>query len=330
MDTFSSFSTIYDSLLRAVESRLTSAIPNKQPQSLYDPMRYLLEGGGKRLRPVLTMLFCGAVGGKPIAALDSGAAIEILHNFTLVHDDIMDRSPLRRGRQTVHQKWNDAVAILSGDALVGYAYSLLPTNASHERSDVIFQAFTKALIDVCEGQTLDMDFNEKKAVSIDDYFNMISLKTAALFKTCAVIGGNYGYGSSKEIEHIEKYAYLLGIAFQIQDDLLDLTAEQLKLGKKIGNDIIEGKKTYLIIKAIERADGEDSLLLGKFIENNGLPESYIPRFQEMFSRLGVLNDAQSEIDRLVAEATSCIDRIQRNEYTDMLRWLVEKMNKRTF
>lgn len=330
MDNTNNFSIVYDNLLNKIESRLAAVVPAKNPTSLYEPINYLLAGGGKRLRPVLTMIFCGAVGGNPDIALDSGVALEILHNFTLVHDDIMDESPLRRGRQTVHVKWNQAVGILSGDAMIGHAYALLPLSKNFNRADEVLLSFTKGLIEVCEGQALDMDFNTLKNVSMAQYIEMIGLKTSALFCACAKIGANIGMGTEAEIEALKNYAYLLGIAFQIQDDLLDLTAEQLKLGKTIGQDIIEGKKTFLIIKALEKATGSDFELLQKYLDNNGLSEEYIPVFQEMFTRLGVIEDAENEIDRLTYEAKQCLNQLKTNEYINMLVWLVEKLNKRKY
>jgi geranylgeranyl diphosphate synthase type II len=326
----SDFKNLYNEYLVKVENKLEIIVKDKQPQSLYTPFHYLITGGGKRIRPVLTMICAGAVGGNPEDALDCGVAIELLHNFTLVHDDIMDRSPLRRNRQTVHEKWNEASAILTGDVIVGFAYSLLPSSKQHPRSDEIYKAFTRGLIEVCEGQAYDMDFNEKKDVNLDDYLNMIDKKTAKLLETSAMLGGYIGNGSADEINSLQTYANCLGIAFQVQDDLLDLTAEQAELGKRIGQDLFEGKKTFLIIKAIEKAEKEaDKILLNEFFNNNGLKdENQLPLMVDLFTRLNVFADAISFANTYFEKSKYSISNLKDNQYTQMLLWLVETLNKR--
>jgi geranylgeranyl diphosphate synthase type II len=323
------FKALYNDYLKKVEAQLEQIVKDKKPESLYAPFHYLITGGGKRIRPVLTMLCCGAVGGNPIDALDAGVAIEILHNFTLVHDDIMDKSPMRRNRPTVHVKWSEASAILAGDVMVGYAYSLLPSPKVHPRSHEIYQAFTQSLIEVCEGQAYDMDFNERDDVNLDEYLIMIDKKTAKLIETSALIGGHFGNANEQELDALQGYAYAVGIAFQIQDDLLDLTAEQAELGKTIGQDIVEGKKTFLIIKAIETARTEqDKALLKEFLNNHGLPPEKVPEIKEMLSRLGVLYEAQAEIDRYFSQAKNYLKKLPENQSTQILGWLLETLNKR--
>ncbi len=324
------FKELYDDYLRKVETQLECIVKDKHPESMYAPFHYLITGGGKRIRPVLAMICAGAVGGNPDDALDCGVAIELLHNFTLVHDDIMDRSPLRRNRQTVHEKWNEASAILTGDVMIGFAYNLLPNSKQHARSDEIYKTFTRGLIEVCEGQAYDMDFNEKKDVSLIDYLNMIDKKTAKLLETAAMIGGTIGMGSNEELNSLQTYANCLGIAFQVQDDLLDLTAEQAELGKRIGQDLFEGKKTFLIIKAIEKAkDENDKNLLNEFVNNNGLMnENQLPQMIDLFTRLNVFDDAVSFADSYFNKAKKSISNLKENQYTQMLHWLVENLNKR--
>ncbi|TAL70263.1 MAG: polyprenyl synthetase family protein [Bacteroidetes bacterium] len=324
------YKNLYDEYLKKVENKLDCIVKDKQPESLYAPFHYLITGGGKRIRPVLTMICTGAVGGNPEDALDCGVAIELLHNFTLVHDDIMDRSPLRRNRQTVHEKWNEASAILTGDVMVGFAYKLLPTSKQHSRSDEIYKVFTRGLIEVCEGQAYDMDFNEQKDVTLDDYLNMIDKKTAKILETSAMIGGHIGNGSEEEINSLQDYANCLGIAFQAQDDLLDLTAEQAELGKKIGQDLFEGKKTFLIIKAIEKAKDEyDKILLNDFLNNNGLKdENQLPEMVTLFTKLNVFDDAISFADTYFEKAKNSTAKLKVNQYTQMLHWLIDTLNKR--
>lgn len=325
------FDKIYDSFRDNIEQRLSNYVQIIDPEGLYEPFKYLISGGGKRIRPVLAMICSGAVGGDPKSAIDSGAAIEILHNFTLVHDDIMDESPLRRGRATVHVKWNEPIAILVGDVMVGYAYKLLPDGKSHERSDEINKTFTNSLIEVCEGQALDMEFNERKDVSLREYFDMIEKKTARLLESSSVIGAYCGLGSEKDVESLRLFARSMGLAFQIQDDFLDLTADQEKLGKSIGQDIIEGKKTYFILKAQEKVKNQEDIeLISEFINQNGLTKEYVPRFINLFDKLGIFDEAQTEIEKHLDSALQNLNKLNQNDYTDMLKWLLEKLNKRNY
>ncbi|MDA3843187.1 MAG: polyprenyl synthetase family protein [Candidatus Kapabacteria bacterium] len=321
----------YIELLGKAEKYIFDFIPVSEPKEIYEPFKYIVSGGGKRIRPVLAMISAGAVGGQPEDALKSAASIEILHNFTLVHDDIMDESPVRRSRDTVHIKWDEPTAILSGDLMVGYAYKVLPSTQEHERSAYILNALTNALIEVCEGQAYDMKFNERGDVSYDEYLLMIEKKTSRLLETAAVMGGHSGLGTDEQIKALEKYAYNVGIAFQIQDDLLDITADQDILGKTIGLDIVEGKKTYLIIKCIEKATSpEHKELLKRFTENCGLSLEDVPVMKSMMENLGVLNDAGKTSEKYFNQALESLNGMPDNEYTEMLKWLVHKLNKRNY
>jgi geranylgeranyl diphosphate synthase, type II len=319
----------YTEYLTLIEERISVVIPDIEPSELYNPFRYIMKEGGKRLRPVLTMIAAGVVGGDPMKALDSAVALEILHNFTLVHDDIMDNSPLRRGRQTVHEKWDSATAILTGDVMVGYGYKLLPNSKNHNRADEIRELFTNELIEVCEGQVLDMVFNKKKDVRMIDYLEMIDKKTARLIEASALIGAHIGNASKDEIDALKHIARYAGLAFQIQDDLLDMTADQAEFGKKIGKDIVEGKKTFLILTALHRVENEDDkALLNQFIENNGLQEEQIADMDDLFKRHDVYSLAQMEIDFYFGSAKKNYSILQKNEHTDMLIWLIDYLNKR--
>ncbi len=322
------FDAIYNEYRDKVECRLKEIIEIKEPKLIYEPFSYFMEEGGKRIRPVLTMFAAEAVSGKPIDALDSGCAIEILHNFTLVHDDIMDKSDMRRGKLTVHKKWDEPVAIITGDAMIGIAYSILP---QHERYYEISQAFSRGLVEVCEGQVWDMQFNERKDVTLEEYLLMIDKKTAKLLETCTVVGGHYGLATPDEILALKNYANYLGLAFQIQDDMLDMIADEKKLGKKVGLDIQEGKKTFLIIKANSLAkEAGDKQLLDLYFVSNGLGGDYVEKFREMFSRLGVFEIAQNEVDRLFSEAKSSLSAIRDNRGKALLEGLVDKLNNRAF
>lgn len=325
------FKEKYQEYLKSVEERLYNYIPQTEPLTINEPFNYIIRGGGKRIRPVLTMIGCGAAGGDPMEAIDCGAAIEILHNFTLVHDDIMDESPLRRGRETIHQKWDDATAILTGDVMVGYAYDLLPTNDKNKFAGKIFKTFNKGLIEVCEGQAYDMQFNCNKNVSVDDYILMIDKKTAFLLKTAVKIGAYYANANDKTVQILENVIHNFGIAFQFQDDMLDMTAEQEKLGKRIGQDIIEGKKTFLVIKSKELAkEKEDIDLVNKFYENDGLPADEVPKFIELVKKLGVFEISQKIIDQRLEMCYDDLNKLEQNYHVEMIKWLINSLNKRKF
>lgn len=324
------FKSVYATYLRQVEEYLHNLPSGKTlPHSLYDPFRYVLSAGGKRLRPVLTMMSAVAAGGKAEDALGAGAAIEILHNFTLVHDDIMDKSPLRRGNPTVHTRWNEATAILAGDVMMGYAYHILLHSTPATALPAVMSEFTQGFIEVCEGQALDLEFHHRQDVSMADYLQMIEKKTAWLLQIAAVMGGMVGNGSPEHLAALRLYARSIGIAFQIQDDLLDLTADGAELGKSIGHDIVEGKKTYLIVRAQEVAQSaEHRSLLDEFYERGGLPQERIPAIRTMMQELGVLADAQACADQYFTTAQQAITILPSAEGRAMLSGVIDILNER--
>jgi geranylgeranyl diphosphate synthase, type II len=325
------YNDTYKNLLEQVEKRFQEFIPNFEPKPLYEPFSYIMAGGGKRIRPILTMFACAAIGKEPLYALDAAMAIEIMHNFTLVHDDIMDNSPIRRGRETIHVKWDEPVAILSGDVMVGYSYRALNKSIHNPNYPLMVEALSTSLIEVCEGQAYDMQFNAKKDVSIDDYLLMISKKTSALLQACALLGGLTAEADNHQLKVLNDYAYGLGIAFQIQDDVLDITADQAKLGKKIGQDIIEGKKTFIILKTKQLAtDKNDIELINKFFANNGLSAEYVPKLKAIMHKLGIFEIAQNEIEAHLKNAQLALSHLKQNDYTDMLSNLLNSLNNRSF
>ncbi|HXX63097.1 MAG TPA: polyprenyl synthetase family protein, partial [Bacteroidota bacterium] len=236
----------YDLLRRSIDERLRRFGRRKAPAEIRDATSYVIEGGGKRVRGVIVMLSCQVLGEPPRQAIDAAAAVEILHNFTLVHDDIMDSALERRGRPSVHQKWGVNTALLLGDVLVGEAYASL-LRASGKRAAMILGTFTGALQEVCDGQALDMELERRTDVSVREYFPMIDKKTGALLSAAAVLGGMVGGGTRLELGALGRFGRMLGRAFQLQDDLLDVVADPRSFGKAIGGDIIEGKKTFLLL-----------------------------------------------------------------------------------
>ncbi len=239
-------------LLSQVESYLTQIALPKEPKRLYEPISYTLAGGGKRLRPMLTMLACGIFSNDTKHALPAAAAIEIFHNFTLLHDDIMDNAPIRRSKPTVHAAWGQNVAILSGDVMIILAYSLLNSLPAKYIPQVLSR-FNRFATEVCEGQQYDMDFEGEESVSVEEYMRMIELKTSVLLGGATVIGAILGDATEEQCEKLDRFATELGLAFQLQDDYLDSYGDE-QLGKSIGGDILEGKKTFLMITALNLAD----------------------------------------------------------------------------
>jgi geranylgeranyl diphosphate synthase type II len=313
-----------------IEDKLLTFTTKVSPTGIYEPMKYILDGGGKRIRPMLLILCCEAVGGKADEALNAATAIEILHNFTLVHDDIMDNADTRRGRETIHKKWDRDTAILAGDGLIGYAYkSLLQTKS--ERIQDVAKSFTEAIIEVCEGQSYDKEFELRKKVKIDEYIMMIDKKTSELLKCCAEIGALIGNASQEEIDALKLYALYTGLAFQIQDDLLDITADEKKFGKKTGGDLYEGKKTYLLLKAIEVAtDVEDKEFLHYITESKGVKnDSEVQKAKGIYEKYGVMESAAKKVEEYTMMANEELNHIKESDAKLMLKWFSDMLLNRT-
>ncbi len=304
------FSEKYDAYKKKIDKRINSLVVLNEPKSLYDPVNYILSGGGKRIRPAVLLFACEAVGGDIKNAVDAGAAIEVLHNFTLVHDDIMDNADTRRGNETVHKKWNVNTAILAGDNLIAIAYkSLLKTKSN--RLDQIIKEFTEGVIEVCEGQSYDKDFEIMDNVTIDNYLMMIQKKTAKLIEVSAVMGAIIGGGTDEQIENIRNFAINAGLAFQIQDDLLDIIADEKEFGKKIGGDLIEGKKTYLLLKALETVkEKSEKEVLENIVKNSGIKENHeviIKQVQKIYYDNGVIDSAKEAVETFTNKAENFLN-----------------------
>jgi len=324
---------VYLNYKKRVDDILAYSIDKKEPRSLYDPLKYVLEGGGKRIRPMMVIFSCEAVGGKPEDALNAAAALELLHNFTLVHDDIMDNADRRRGRKTIHKKWNDNVAILSGDHLIGLAYKYLLKTKSGRLNEIV-KSFTEGIIEVCEGQSFDQEFEVRKDVTLDEYLKMISKKTAKMLETSAIVGALIGNGNGELVENIRKYAANIGLAFQILDDLLDIMGNESQLGKKIGGDLVEGKKTYLLLKACEVInDKKDKEKIESIIINNGLGKTHddkIIEIKNIYEKYGVINSAQKEIEKYTMLADRHLNTLPAGEAKERLKWFSKMLMSRSF
>ncbi|WP_130284846.1 polyprenyl synthetase family protein [Aquimarina brevivitae] len=228
----------------------------KEPRNLYEPIEYILQLGGKRLRPVLVLMATEVFDVPYTKALDAALAVEVFHNFSLIHDDIMDEAPLRRGKETVHKKWDINTGILSGDAMLINAYQLFE-NYDGSMYKSLTQLFTKTAIEVCEGQQYDVDFEERDDVTIEEYLKMIEYKTAVLVGAALQMGAIVANASTEDQHRIYDFGRLLGIAFQLQDDYLDAFGDPETFGKQVGGDIIENKKTFLYLKALEQGTPDE-------------------------------------------------------------------------
>ena len=310
-----SFFNLYERERKKVEKIIVKAFKKREPDSLYEPVNYILGSGGKRLRPLLVLLSAKAVGGSFSNVYNASAAVELLHNFTLVHDDIMDNADKRRGLLTLHKKYNDSTAILAGDGLLAVAYEYLLKDCDGKTREVI-SAFTKGLIEVCEGQSLDNDFETRNNVRIEEYKLMIMKKTAAMFEMCCTIGSLLGGGSTREIKAVSLFGKNIGIAFQIQDDLLDISGDEKKFGKKLGGDLIEGKKTFLFIEALSKAKGNDKRKLVNVMKNNGIKPDQVNIYRNIYEKLGVIDDAKKEIKMYTNKALRSLKTLKKDENND--------------
>jgi geranylgeranyl diphosphate synthase type II len=259
----------------------------KEPKELYDPIAYLMALGGKRLRPALVLMATDLFGGDINEALAPALAVELFHNFTLMHDDIMDKAPLRRGQPTVHAKWNESVAILSGDVMFVKAYKMMIQVKSEILTDVL-EVFNATAIGVCEGQQIDMNFENRNEVTIEEYIEMIRLKTAVLVGGALKIGALIGSADKKNADLLYQFGENLGIAFQLQDDILDVYGDPLKFGKQVGGDIMSNKKTYLLIKALALAKDKELENLNHWLNLKEFnTEEKVEAVKEIYNNLGV-------------------------------------------
>ncbi len=237
-----------------IETALSQQSFNSKPAELYEPIKYTLSLGGKRMRPVLVLMGCNLFNDNIQPALNAAVGIEVFHNFTLLHDDIMDNAPLRRNQPTVHAKWNSNIAILSGDTMFVKAYQLM-MQVPDDKLRAILDLYNITAIEVCEGQQLDMNFETRSHVAISDYLKMIELKTAVLLGCSLKCGAIIGGAREEDAQHLYEFGKNIGIAFQLQDDILDVYGSAEKFGKQVGGDIISNKKTFLLLRALQLVQG---------------------------------------------------------------------------
>ncbi len=323
----SSTGAYVDAWRRRIDDELRGLAPVDEPGALYEPVRFVLEGRGKRLRPLIVLLACEAFDKTPEAALPAALAVETFHAFTLVHDDIMDRASTRRGRAAVHAKWDESTAILTGDYLMALSYRLL-SDVDEEYLSRALYIYHEMVARLCEGQALDKAFETRPGVTLADYLRMIDRKTGALLKAAFQLGALVGGASVERIDAFGSAGADIGRAFQIQDDLLDLTADDDRWGKQTGTDLMEGKKTYLLLRALEKAPDEQREWFRQIVLRNGLREDEIGEAGDRMKRLGVLDDARAASHDLMQAAYLRLEDLELGGGADALFWLLDLARRR--
>jgi geranylgeranyl diphosphate synthase type II len=292
---------------------IEKAVSNLQypasPAELYEPITYILSVGGKRMRPALLLMACDLFGGDVEAAVNPAMAIEVFHNFTLVHDDIMDNAPLRRGKATVHEKWNTNIGILSGDVMLVEAYKLMMQVETSILRQVL-SIFSNTAVGVCEGQQMDMNFELQNEVAIDDYLTMITLKTAVLLGGALKIGALIGGADNTDADLLCTFGEQLGTAFQLQDDILDVYGDPDKFGKQVGGDIISNKKTFLLIKALELAEGDDKQELNHWLQATDFDNAEkVTAITGLYNQLEVRKHAEQAMQTFAEKAFTALSQL---------------------
>jgi len=307
---------------------------NKEPKGLYEPIAYTLASGGKRLRPTLALIAADAIvnggllnGDAIEQTLPAALALEIFHNFTLLHDDVMDKAPVRRGRETVHVKWNDNTAILSGDQMLIEAYKQLAKVPANKLPQVL-NWFNEMATAICEGQQYDMDFEHMSQVSVDAYLQMIEKKTSVLLAYAMRIGGYIAGATPAQQDALYNYGLHIGMAFQIQDDILDVYGDPATFGKTIGGDICSNKKTILLISALETADAETKAVLLQWLMTTDRNDQKVAEVTKLYNQLGVRQTCEAVMEEHTAQALAQLDKLPQNEAIEHLRELAELLATR--
>ena len=297
----------------------------EQPTELYEPITYLMQLGGKRMRPVLVLVSTELFGGNVLKALDAAIGIELFHNFTLMHDDIMDKAPLRRGKPTVHAKWNESAAILSGDVMFVEAYKLMIKVDDGILREVL-AVFSDTASGVCQGQQADMNFENRDDVSLTEYLEMIRQKTAVLLAGSMQIGALIGGATQEQAKLLYEFGENLGLAFQLQDDILDVYGNPEKFGKQVGGDILSNKKTFMLIKAKELAKGNTISELDQWLKRSDHPLAKVEAITSIYNLLEVRKLAEIEMEKYVNKALNALDLVSVDSPNkELLRGFAEQL-----
>ena len=317
----------FDEVTQLIASEIDQINWNKEPQGLYEPIGYVLSLGGKRIRPALTLLACNLFSDNVQQAVNSALGLEIFHNFTLLHDDIMDRADVRRGRPTVHKKWDDNTAILSGDVMQIASYQFI-TKTPEKYLKKSLDLFSKTAAEICEGQQYDVDFENRDSVKAEEYLEMIRLKTAVLLGAALQIGAWIGGAGEEDAQLLYDFGINIGLAFQLKDDLLDVYGDEATFGKKIGGDILCNKKTYLLIHALELAKGKDADELQKWLKSTdeNLSQEKISAITSLYNRLGVKTICEDKMQLFYTKSIANLEKVTVfNNKKQELRKLAEKL-----
>ena len=297
-------------LLEQINNEIRNMALDRKPEKLYAPIRYVLSLGGKRIRPVLMLLAYNLYKEDVSSIYAQALAIETYHNYTLLHDDLMDKADMRRGMQTVHKKWNDNTAILSGDSMLVLAYQFM-AQCPAEHLKAVMDLFSLTALEICEGQQMDMDFEQRSDVKEEEYLEMIRLKTSVLLAASLKIGALLGGASAEDAERLYDFGMNMGVAFQLKDDLLDVYGDTAVFGKNIGGDILCNKKTYMLIKALEHADKEQAAQLKHWITVTDFdPAEKIEAVTGLYNRIGVkllCENKMSEYNNKALESLAAVN-----------------------
>jgi geranylgeranyl diphosphate synthase type II len=300
----------------------------REPYGLYEPIEYTLAAGGKRVRPQLAMIACELFDGKAEEIAPAAMALEVFHNFTLLHDDVMDHALVRRGRPTVHIKWNENTAILSGDQMLIEAYKLL-SGVPADKLSTILQLFNKMATEICEGQQYDVDFENQESVALDDYLKMIRLKTAVLLATALKMGSYIAGASTEQQEMLYEFGINIGLAFQIQDDILDVWGNPETFGKAVGGDISCNKKTFVALTAMQLADTDTRTALEQWFAQTLTDNTEkIAAVKALYEQVGTRTLCEETVEQYTAQALHLLDQLPQNQATEQLRQLANKLNAR--
>ncbi len=300
-------------LTKQIEETIERINFEVNPKTLYSPIEYILSLGGKRIRPLLTLMAANLFSDNIEGALDSAIGIEVFHNFTLLHDDLMDKSDLRRGKETVHKKWDSNTAILSGDAMLIEAYKYI-SKVSHQHLPETLSLFNQTAMEVCQGQQYDMDFESRTDVTVEEYIEMIRLKTAVLLACSLQIGAMVANASKEDAKHLYDFGINIGLAFQLKDDLLDVYGDSGRFGKPIGGDILNNKKTFLLIKAYQLSNEEQRKTLDKWINADKFDsEDKINAVKNIYNELNLSFESDNLIKKYYLAAQKSLSSVSISE-----------------
>lgn len=305
------YSSLFQILNKAIDEQQGS-LNSSSPKEMYEPMSYIIGLGGKRVRPLLTLVGCDIFDADSHNAIHAAIAVELFHNFSLIHDDILDNAPLRRGNTTVHEKWNHNIAILSGDGMLVKAFEILG-NSNKEHVSKLLNLFSKTGLEVCEGQQHDMNFETQEHVSVEEYIHMITFKTAVLLGCSLQMGAICANASEENQKHLYEFGKHVGIAFQILDDVLDVYADDEKFGKQVGGDIISNKKTFMLLDAFELANEEQTKELNHLLYSKDISNAdKVKQVTTLYNALGVKELAIKEANKHTDIALKHLDELEAN------------------